>query len=194
MTQNPVHSPFGVKVRSKKRLKVRTLQLEKYEVTDRRVDGLINKGLLQAGDAPLYHNVVDRAEIEKRPGATSMEELFRFLPQTTTGVTSSQNTVGNFGSGARFPTTSLRGFSASQTVILINGRALPRTQPTAGGWTDINRIPIAAIERIEVLPYSGSAIYGAGAIGGAINIILRKDDRGRDLTTYIGTSTNGGAT
>jgi iron complex outermembrane receptor protein len=177
-----------------KKAEGRTLQLEKYEVTDRRVDGLINKGLLQAGaDAPLYHNVVDRAEIE-RLGATSMEELFRFLPQTTTGVTSSQNTVGNFGSGARFPTTSLRGFSASQTVILINGRALPRTQPTAGGGPDINRIPIAAIERIEVLPYSGSAIYGAGAIGGAINIILRKDYSGRDLTTYIGTSTNGGAT
>lgn len=168
--------------------------LEKYEVTESRVDGLINKGLLQAGpDAPLYHSVITRENIE-RLGATSMEELFRYLPQTTTGVTSSQGVVGNFGSGARFPTTSLRGLPASQTVILINGRALPRTTPTTTGGADINRIPIAAIERIEILPYAGSAIYGAGAIGGAINIILRKDYSGRDLTTYVGTSTNGGAT
>ncbi len=168
--------------------------LDKVEVSSTKVDGLINKGLLQAGaEAPLYHNVIDRAEIE-RLGATSMEELFRYLPQTTTGVSSSQNVVGNFGSGARFATISLRGFSSSQTVILINGRALPRTSPTTGGGADINRIPIAAIERIEILPYAGSAIYGAGAIGGAINVILRKDYAGRDLTTYIGTSTNGGAT
>lgn len=172
----------------------RPIEMERVEVKDSRIDGLINKGLLQAGpDAPLYHSVVTRADIE-RLGATSMEELFRYLPQTTTGVTSSQSIVSDFGSGARFPTTSLRGFSASQTVILINGRALPRTSPTVGGGADIDRIPIAAIERVEILPYAGSAIYGAGAIGGAINIILRKDYSGRDLTSYVGTSTQGGAT
>lgn len=170
------------------------LVLDTVEVTGHHVDGLINKGLLQAGaEAPLYHSVVTRADIE-RLGATSMEELFRYLPQTTSAMVSSETVVGNFGSGAQFSTTSLRGLPSSQAVILINGRALPRTGPTSAGGADINRIPIAAIERIEIMPYAGSAIYGAGAIGGAINVILRKDYSGRDLTTYVGTSTDGGAT
>jgi outer membrane receptor protein involved in Fe transport len=91
-------------------------------------------------------------------------------------------------------TVGLRGFTSSQTVILVNGRALPRSSISSGGGPDISRIPLAAIERVELLPYAGSAIYGAGAIGGAINIILRKDYTGRDLTTYVGTSTEGGAT
>lgn len=62
-----------------------------------------------------------------------------------------------------------------------------------GGGPDLQRIPMAAIQRVEILPYAGSAIYGAGAIGGAINIILRKEYVGKDLTTYAGTSTDGGA-
>ncbi len=173
-----------------------TVQLDAYEVTERRVDGLNNKGLLQGGpDAPLYHDVVTRADIE-RLGVTSLEELFRLIPQTSSPETGLQafatnaQTVG--GVSLRTSTMGLRGFDSTQTVILINGRALPRSGTNAGA--DLSRIPLAAIERVEILPYAGSAIYGAGAIGGAINIILRKEYAGKDLTTYVGTSTDGGAT
>jgi iron complex outermembrane recepter protein len=167
--------------------------LEKFEISDTKVDGLINKGLLQTGDeAPLYHDVISRVEIDQM-GISNVEELFRMIPQTTSANTALQNDVGNFGIGARISTTSLRGFASSQTVILINGRPLPRTTNATGGGADLDRIPVAAIERIEVLPMAGSAIYGAGAIGGAINIILRKDYSGHDLTTYFGTTTDGGA-
>src|SRR6478736_4253813 len=172
--------------------------LEKYEITARKIDGLNNKGLLQAGsNAALYHDVVTRQDIE-RMGVSSIQELFRYMPQTSSATTSLQGPASNPATtgGLRNETSTvgLRGFSSSQTVVLVNGRALPRSSFGSDGGADIDRIPLAAIERVEVLPYSGSAIYGAGAIGGAINVILRKEYSGQDLTTYIGTSTDGGAT
>ncbi|MCF3651585.1 TonB-dependent receptor [Synoicihabitans lomoniglobus] len=174
------------------------LVLERFEVTEARIDGVINRGLLQAGDnAPLYHDVVTRAEIE-RMGVSSLEELFRYLPQTSSISTSLQaagsNTNTSGGLSPSYSTIGLRGFSSAQTVMLVNGRPMPRTGLTDNGGADLSRIPLAAIERVEILPSSGSAIYGGGALGGAINIILRKEYAGRDLTAYIGTSTEGGAT
>lgn len=178
------------------RIKDGIVQLDEFDVRSTRIDGLNNKGLLQGGaDAPLYHDVVSREDIE-RMGVTSMEELFRLIPQTSSAATGLQEPVSNSqttgGLTASAPTMGLRGFGSAQTVILINGRALPRSSQTAGA--DLGRIPLAAIERVEILPYAGSAIYGAGAIGGAINIILRKEYNGQDITAYFGTSTEGGAT
>lgn len=174
------------------------LVLDRFEVTESRIDGVINRGLLQTGeDAPLYHDVVTRAEIE-RMGVSSIEELFRYLPQTSSTSTFLQAPANNVattnGLGPSYSTIGLRGFSSSQTVILVNGRTMPRTGLGGNSGADLSRIPLAAIERVEILPSSGSAIYGAGALGGAINIILRKEYAGRDLTAYIGTSTEGGAT
>jgi outer membrane receptor protein involved in Fe transport len=171
------------------------VKMEAFKVSESRIDGLNSKGLLQAGmDAALYHDVITRVQME-RLGLSSLEELFRYLPQTSSASTSLQSPVSNSSTSGGLTTKvssiGLRGFSSSQTVILINGRALPRSNKFSGA--DISRIPIAAIERVEVLPYSGSAIYGSGAIGGAINIILRKNYSGQDITTYYGTSTEGGA-
>lgn len=175
-----------------------TLALDTYTVEATKIDGTINRGLLQAGEnAPLYHDVISRVDIE-RMGVSSLEELFRYLPQTSSVTTALQTAGNNTGTSggltARYSTIGLRGFNSAQTVILVNGRAMPRTGLTDVGGADLGRIPLAAVERVEVLPSSGSAIYGAGALGGAINIILRKEYAGRDLTTYIGTSTEGGAT
>lgn len=173
------------------------LILDKIEV-EGRIDGVNNKGLLQAGqNAPLYHDIVTRTDIE-RMGVSSLEELFRYLPQTSSLSTALQAPAGNVnttgGLTQSYSTVGLRGFSSAQTVLLVNGRTMPRTGLGNNGGADLSRIPLAAIERVEILPSSGSAIYGAGALGGAINIILRKEYTGRDLTTYIGTSTEGGAT
>ncbi len=173
-------------------------KLDSFAVNATKIDGLNNRGLLQGGDqAPLYHDVVSRMDIE-RLGVSSVEELFRYLPQTSSTTTALQTSVSNNRTSGglinKTATVGLRGFSSAQTVVLINGRALPRSGLFGNDGADISRIPIAAIERIEILPYAGSAIYGAGALGGAINIILRKEFTGRDLTTYVGTSTEGGAT
>jgi outer membrane receptor protein involved in Fe transport len=173
-----------------------TVVLDKFEVASFKVDGLNNKTLFRTDEeAPLPFNVIDRFEID-RLGATSMEELFRNIPEATNYGNVLQSAVGNpnVSGGQTYSTAAvnLRGFGTTQTVVLINGRRLGAGSNVGG--PDISRIPIGMIERIEILPEAASAIYGGDAIGGAVNIILRKDYNSRDITTYIGTSTQGGGT
>ena len=175
------------------------VQLASIEVREKRVDGLINQGLLPVDiDAPLPFNIVTRQEIE-RMGATNLEEVFRNTPEITTYGTPNQeaSVVQIVGSSSLSSNLQMRGFDAQQTTVLINGRRIARSSfPNLVGASsgDLTRIPLAAIERIEILPTSGSAMYGGGAIGGVINVILRRDYRGRELSLSAGTSTRGGAT
>lgn len=173
-----------------------TLKLDNYDVHSARINGPVNQTIFKTTETGAFnYDVISRVDID-RMGVTSMEELLRFVPQTSDyGANSLQGQVANPQSpgGATFQNSEvkLRGFSSLQTSILVNGRRLQRGNLTAG--PDLSRIPVAAIERIEILPSSASAIYGGGAIGGAINIVLRKDYAGHDLTAYYGTSTDGGA-
>jgi len=173
--------------------------LDKVEITGSRVDGLINKGLLPTDeDAPLHYDVISRQDIE-RMGATNIEEVFRNVPSITTYSTPNQeaSVVQIVGSSSLSSNLRMRGFDANQTTVLINGRRIARSSfPNLVGSSsgDLTRIPVSAIERIEILPSSGSAMYGGGAIGGVINVILRKDYSGRELTLNMGRSTDGGST
>ncbi|MBA4136972.1 MAG: hypothetical protein C0518_06620 [Opitutus sp.] len=172
------------------------VRMAAMEVSASRISGLANQTIFRTDEAGgMAYSVIGRLDIE-RMGVTSIEELFRMVGQTSDyGSSSLQGAVMNpaFAGGATYQNSEvkLRGFSSLQTTILINGRRLQRGNLTAG--PDLNRIPTAAIERIEILPSSASAIYGGGAIGGAINIILRRDYTGRDLSISAGTSTDGGA-
>lgn len=175
------------------------LELEKYSVVETRVDGLINKGLLPTDrDAPLHYEIVSRQDIE-RMGVTNIEEVFRNIPAITTYSTPNQeaSVVQIVGSSSLSSNLRMRGFDANQTTVLINGRRIARASfPNLVGSAsgDLTRIPISAIERIEILPSSGSAMYGGGAIGGVINVILRKDYQGRELSFTGATSWDGGST
>lgn len=183
-------------VRSLERSEDGVVRLASMEVSTSRISGLANQTVFRTDEAgPMAYEVISRVDIE-RMGVTSVEELFRMVGQTSDyGSQSLQGSAMNpaFAGGATYQNSEvkLRGFSSLQTSILVNGRRLQRGNLTAG--PDLNRIPTAAIERIEILPSSASAIYGGGAIGGAINIILRRDYTGRDLTVSAGTSTDGGA-
>lgn len=77
----------------------------------------------------------------------------------------------------------LRGLGTNQTLVLVNGRRMPSVYEAGADFTqaDINGIPISSIERIEVLPSTASGIYGGGATGGAVNIVLKRDYRGAEL-------------
>src|SRR5690606_39234292 len=87
----------------------------------------------------------------------------------------------------------LRGLGADNTLVLINGRrAMPSAPSIASNAFDLNTIPLAAIERIEVLSDSASAVYGADAMGGVINLILRKEIPRPVLDVHFG-GADGGA-
>jgi iron complex outermembrane recepter protein len=171
------------------------VQLQDYEVIGTKIDGLNNRSLLPAHEeAALPYQVYTRVEIEQM-GVMNMEEFFGRLPQSVNYGTNSQQQVLFSGAvGAQQYSVSAvdMGFGSDQTVVLVNGRRLGQGSPFAG--PDISRIPVGTIERVEILPAASAAIYGGGAVGGAINIILRKDYDVRELTTYVGTSTNGGGT
>jgi iron complex outermembrane recepter protein len=101
--------------------------------------------------------ILDRSEIEAT-GATSVGELLRELPVATA---SASDTAGRGNAGTA--TVALRGLSAVNTLVLINGRRVLSNND--GGTVDLNSIPFEAVERVEVLQDGASAIYGSDAIG-----------------------------
>lgn len=175
------------------------VQMDKYEVTGQRVSGLVNEGVIprQEGQA-LAFVVLGRNEIEAM-GATDINEVFRTLPQVASFESESQSLLSQrgfatFGAGVT-PATKIdmRGFTSAGTTILVNGRRLPLVRETQNGGPDVGRIPLSAIERIEVLPSSAGGMYGTNSMGGVINVILRKEYTGRELTASFAMATAGGA-
>ena len=136
----------------------------------------------------------DREDIAKS-GVSTVSEFMQTLPQTFGGgaqadVTNQPNdrtASSNIGAGS---SVNLRGLGANGTLILLNGRRLAASG-SLGDFTDISMIPLSAIERIEVLTDGASAIYGADAIGGVVNIVLRSDYVGVESFLGVGTVTEG---
>ena len=73
---------------------------------------------------------------------------------------------------------SLRGLGSARTLVLLDGRRIPNSPVVGASAVDLNILPLEAVERIEVLTDSASAVYGSDALGGVVNIILRKDFTG----------------
>ncbi len=133
------------------------------------------------GAAPV--TVLDRTEIEAT-GATSVGELLRELPVATA---SASDTAGRGNGGSA--TVALRGLSAVNTLVLVNGRRVLSNND--GGTVDLNSIPFEAVERVEVLQDGASAIYGSDAIAGVVNIIMRRDFEGLLLKGGYGVASRG---
>jgi iron complex outermembrane receptor protein len=135
-----------------------------------RVDEVIVTGsrIERTGEGPAPVQVFTRRMIEEL-GAASIPDVLRYTPQQP--FTRSEN---YYSGGAQY--SQMRGIGVDTTLILINGR---RVVPTSNSLTvsafDLNSIPLAAVDRIEVLSDSASAIYGADAMGGVINVVLKKD-------------------
>jgi iron complex outermembrane receptor protein len=142
------------------------------------------------GAAPVGSQLITlgRDQIEES-GLAATDELMRTLPQVFGGGfaqhVSFQN--GNIGGGSSL---NLRGLGPDATLTLVNGRRLP-AMGLRGNFTDISSIPASAIERVEVLPDSASAIYGSDAVGGVVNFILRRDFDGVELAARFGGVTEG---
>src|SRR6185437_12575440 len=90
-------------------------------------------------------------------------------------------------------TVNLRGIGDGSTLVLIDGRRAAN-YAFDGGAVDVNSIPISAIDRIEILKDGASASYGADAIAGVVNVILRRDFAGAEVSAYgTGTGHGGGS-
>jgi iron complex outermembrane receptor protein len=89
----------------------------------------------------------------------------------------------------------LRGFGPESTLVLVDGRRMPHVPSPQGEFTqpDINGIPLGAVERVETLTSTAGGIYGPSAIGGVVNVVLRRDYRGAELNVSSGISTRGDA-
>jgi len=145
-------------------------------------------------EAALPVTIIQRAEIDAQ-GITSAEQLLQQLNVASNGPDSlaansgiaPPGTRGNNGvSGAN-----LRGQGADSTLVLLNGRRVA-AHGLAGQVVDLNSIPFAAIERVEVLRDGASAIYGTDAIGGVINFITRNNYQGVSLTAGADVTQEGG--
>ncbi|MFN5835891.1 MAG: TonB-dependent receptor, partial [Pseudanabaena sp.] len=114
--------------------------------------------------APAY--IIPKEEIEKRNPSTAAE-LLRNLPGFA---------INDYGFGADIHTgTFLRGFSINQTIFQINGRSIGSNISTYHGATDLNSIPVDAIESVELTGGTSATLYGSEAFGGVVNLITKKE-------------------
>jgi outer membrane receptor protein involved in Fe transport len=123
---------------------------------------------------------IDRAQIE-RAGKLTLGDLVQQLPEIAGAAT---NPAVNNGGGDGASTVSLRGLGSQRTLLLLDGHRV--------AYQDLNSIPLAMIERVDVLKDGASAVYGSDAIGGVVNFITRKDYQGAQVSVDYGVSGHGG--
>jgi iron complex outermembrane receptor protein len=138
----------------------------------------------------------DRQYIE-RSGYSNMTQLVESLPMQFKGGAAGATETASFGAASnvgqnltRGTGFNLHGLGSVATLTLVNGR---RVAPSGQGqFVDITTIPLAAVERVEILTDGASAIYGADAVAGVVNIVLRSDFEGAETGLQYGTTTQGG--
>ncbi|MGV8923176.1 MAG: TonB-dependent receptor [Thermomonas sp.] len=145
-------------------------------------------------EAALPITIIQKAEIEAQ-GITSAEQLLQQLNIASNGPDSLSANSGVAPPGTRgnngVSGANLRGQGADATLVLLNGRRVA-THGLAGQVVDLNSIPFAAIERVEVLRDGASALYGTDAIGGVINFITRDNYQGLSITGGADVTQQGG--
>ncbi len=131
---------------------------------------------------------VDASTFSERANI-GLEAALNQLPQFNAAGTQSQLSDANspFPSAVAAPgaaTIDLRGLGLNRTLVLLDGR---RVQPVNGLLVvDLNTIPSAAIDRVEVITGGAAAVYGADAIAGVVNFILKKDFEGMEFSGQYG--------
>lgn len=143
-------------------------------------------------EAPTPVSVLGSEQLEKM-ATTNLADSVNRLPALS-GGRSSHNYSGNVSSGtAGINTLNLRGLGANRTLVLLDGkRMVPATLGTgdsATGAPDVNAIPTALIQRMEIVTGGASAVYGSDALAGVVNFILDKEFTGIKGTAQVGQST-----
>lgn len=120
----------------------------------------------------------------KTSGTVNVEQLLNTLPQIVPGITAFTN---NGGGGVA--TVNLRNLGSARTLVLVDGR---RYIPFGtGGQVDLNTIPQAMIDRVDVVTGGGSAVYGSDAIAGVVNFVMKRNFDGLEAATQYRISGKG---
>ncbi len=157
--------------------------LERVEVTGSNIKRTDIEGV-----SPVQ--ILNRQDIE-RSGQPTTADLIRTISANSQSL--NETFTNSFSPGASG--AGLRGLSQKNTLVLLNGRRIANygfAQNLQDTYADLNAIPIAAVDRIEVLKDGASAVYGSDAIAGVINIILRKDYAGGEVGGSYGRAGAGG--
>lgn len=138
-------------------------------------------------NSPLPLQIITNEEV-RRNGISSPEQLLMYLPTNGTGadnLASNSDVVTGAQRGTNgLSAANLRGQGSGGTLVLLNGRRVA-AHGLSGSAVDVNQIPFAAIDRIEVLKDGASAIYGTDAVGGVINFITRTDYQGVGMQGFV---------
>lgn len=154
---------------------------ERIEITG----SAIKRGINDEGALPL---TIIRAEELRQSGVSTVEGLIAQLSSSQSTAVAS-NSIGSGTGGATF--ANLRGLGTNKTLVLLNGRRLAAFAFGVNA-VDLNSIPFAAIERVEVLRDGASAIYGTDAVGGVINFITKNNYTGGTLSLQASRPTGPG--
>lgn len=137
--------------------------------------------------------ILDQQALE-RTGQTTLTDALRWLPENFGGGASEgANTSGSdrlARNGTYGTALNLRGLGNNATLVLINGKRVSGSG-AFGDFVDISTIPSAAVARVEVLLDGASAIYGADAVGGVVNIIMKRPEDGGETRLLAGIGTAG---
>lgn len=171
---------------------VHAQQLQAPNVDPQRVEvtGSAIKRLQSQTALPVQ--IINREEIDAT-GTTTAAELMAKLVGNIGALTDgvSLNTGGD---QRGFNSVNLRGLGSSSTLVLLNGRRLSNfASPGDDAGVDLNNIPAAAIQKVEILLDGASALYGADAIAGVVNFITKKDVQGAEINAHVGQTFEGGA-
>lgn len=172
----------------------RTLPPNEPAATDdtSEVQEIIVTGTNISGVKPVGSEAValDREQI-LATGMTSPADVVRTLPQVRNlGEYREGGTQGTGNNSQQGNAINLRGLGASATLVLVDGRRVVATG-AASNFTEANQVPLAALERIEVITDGASAIYGSDAVAGVVNFVLRKDFEGIEASVRMSNTLGG---
>lgn len=158
-------------------------------------EAIIVTGSRIAG-APAAAPVIEiKAEDIRNAGQADLGEVARSLPQNfgggqNPGIGNTQGAANENVNANGASTFNLRGIGPNATLTLINGKRFAYS--SVNSVIDVSAIPIAAVDRVEIMADGASAIYGADAVAGVVNILLKRDYDGVSTSARLGASPDGG--
>ena len=172
--QGKAASGSSVEKQNEQASKKKPIVLEEIVITGSRIPRAGREG---AQEVKIY----TRESIEQS-GQATVTDFLNTLPEVSVSLT--ENGIQTPSSGT---TVRLHGLPIGTTLVLLNGRRV-ETSGTADGYFDLNNLPLAAVERVEVVSEGSSAVYGSDALAGVVNIILKNNFDGVEFNTKYGSA------